>query len=204
MNGIRRFIKNRDIFRDGWKTLMNISEGNCSVQEAICANGGLWTLLDALRMPNRFYRETDWDLYCRTIEVVLSSTEVHSKFCTASVLDAVEKWSKEHKGDERVERFLSSLKRVEDPRVRDAVSNHECTQEAFPEHCGCKWVKGVNCPKCCVRQKVFRCIRCDKKEVKFYCETCWERQHKGHEREEFFFPVKCATGQKQLRGINVF
>ena len=53
-------------------------------------------------------------------------------------------------------------------------------------------------PSVVCNKKQFRCFTCDKdkNEVRFYCEVCWKRDHKGHKEEEFFCPMRCATGKK--------
>ena len=131
---------------------------------------------------------------CGAIGTLLSSPETHSKYCTPEVIRAVEECHEKHKDSEKIKQFLLSLKREEDPRVRDAAARGVCTKEAFPK-CSeeCKCDNNIYCPKCCVQQKAFRCLTCDEDKTRFYCEVCWKRDHKGHKGEEFFFPVRCAT-----------
>ena len=125
------------------------------------------------------------------IGVILSTQKVHSKFCTPEILGAIGKW-KDKWGENKLRQNFRGLKREEDPRVCDAVGRGVCTRELFP-----KCSKECMCdkryyPTCWVQQKVFRCWTCDKGKIKFYCETCWKRDHQGHQCEEFFYPVRCG------------
>ena len=134
---------------------------------------------------------------CGIIGTILSSPEIHSKYCTPEVIRNVEECHEKHKDSEKIKQSLLSIKREEDPRVCDAVARGACTKEAFPkcsEDCGPD--ENFYCPKCCVQQKVFRCLTCDKDKIMLYCEVCWKRDHQGHKGEEFFYPVRCATGHK--------
>ena len=177
----------------GCMALLGISEGNSSVQKSICEMGGLVVLLEILRKYDK--RQKLVFVCCSSIAAVLSSQETHSKYCTGDVLRAVGKCCEMYEDSEKFLRFLLCLMRKEDLRVKDAVGRGVCAKEALPKckEDDCKWDKGFYCPKCCVQQKAFRCLACDKDEIKFYCETCIKRDHQGHECEEFFYPVKCAT-----------
>ena len=133
-------------------------------------------------------------LCCEAIEVVLSSEKVHKKFCTYERLKWIREFGEGQRRNKDIGRLLLSLTRKEDPRVRDAAVRGVCTKEAFPKcEDDCECDKGLYCSKCCVQQKVFRCLTCDKVKIKFYCETCWRKDHKGHECEEFFFSARCDS-----------
>ena len=177
----------------GCRALCNIATESTLLQKGICEKGGLAILLKVLREHSGNALET-----CITsIDALLSSPETHSKYCTPEVIRAVEECYEKHKDSEKIKHSLLSLKREEDSRVRDAVARGVCTKEAFPkcsEKCRCD--KGYYCSKCCAQQKTFRCLTCDKNKTRFYCEVCWKRDHKGHNGEEFFYPVRCATGHK--------
>ena len=168
--------------------------GSRSIQESICEKGGLPVLLEVLRRysDNQHMLES----CCRAIATVLSSHETHSKFCTPDVLCAIRECSERHIDNEEIKQSYLSLTREGDARVKDAVARGVCTKETFPK-CSdeCKCDKNAYCPKCCVQQRAFRCRTCDKDKdkIKFYCEVCWKRDHQGHECEEFFCPVRCAT-----------
>ena len=161
----------------------------------MCEKGGLAVLLKILRMHSN--NLILLGSCCGTIGVVLSSPETHSKYCTPEVIRAVEECYEKHKDSGIIKHTLLSLKREEDPRVHDAVARGVCIKEAFPK-CGwwCKCDDGYYCPKCCVQQKAFRCLTCDKNEIRLYCEVCWKRDHQGHKGEELFYPVRCATVHK--------
>ena len=183
---------NIDVCRRGCIVLWNISEGDSSIQEEICEKGGLPILLDILEVygDDQYFAE----LCCAAIGTILSSQKTHSKYCTPAVLDAVRRYSEKHNDNEEIKQFLLGLAREEDPRVRDAVLRGVCTKDVFPkcsEECECD--ENIYFPNCCVQQKAFRCLTCDRSEIKFYCETCIKRDHQGHECEEFFYPVRCRT-----------
>ena len=169
-----------------------MSERDHSIQKEICEKGGLSVLLKILKE----YSDNSGlvELCCGAIGVVLSSQETYSKYCTDEVLRVVMECSEKHKEDERIKQHLLSLTRKEDPRVTDAVARGVCTKEAFPKcENDCECDEGFYCPKCCVQQKVFRCRTCDKVKIKVYCETCWKKDHQGHECEEFFFSTRCDS-----------
>ena len=134
------------------------------------------------------------DVCCNAIGTVLSSQKTHIKYCTPEVIRAVEECYEKHKGSELIKQFLLGLKREEDPRVCDAVARGVCTKEVFPkcsEECQCD--ENVYCPKCCVLQKMFKCLTCENCKTETYCEVCWKRDHKEHKGEEFFCPTRCST-----------
>ena len=168
---------------------------NTLLQKYMCEKGGLESLLTVLMIC-----DDNEDLLCSccgAIGTLLSSPEIHSKYCTSDVIRIVEECYEKHKDSEQIKQFLLSLKREEDPRVRDADARGMCTKEAFPKcskDCVCD--DGYYCPKCCVQQKAFRCLTCDNCKTEIYCEVCWQRDHQGHKGEEFFCPVRCATGHK--------
>ena len=170
-----------------------ISFANTEVQKEVCEKGGLTILLKVLKehSGNVSVSET----CCAAMRTVLSSPEMHSKYCTSEVIRAVEECYVKHNDSEKIKHSLQSIKREEDPRVCGAVSRGVCTKEVFPkciEDCGsdegCYY-----CPKCCVQQKAFRCLTCDKGGDWLYCEVCWKRDHQGHKGEEFFCPAICAS-----------
>ena len=192
---VNTHINNPGVCENGCGMLWNMSYGSASLKKQVCKKGGLAVLLKVLRehSDNANISET----CCGAIGTMLSSPETHIKYCTPEVIRAVEECYEKHGGSEEIKKFLLSLKREEDPRVCDAVARGVCTKEAFPK-CSkeCKCDEGYYCPKCCVQQKVFRCLTCDKSKIRLYCEVCWKRDHQGHKGEEFFCPVRCATGCK--------
>ena len=195
VKAINTHIGNANACKWGCCALGNIVEGNTSLQKGLCEKGGLEVLLMVLKENSN--NEELLGSCCGAIGAVLSSSETHSKYCTPEVIRAVEVCHEKYKYSEDIKQFLLSLKREEDPRVLDAVARGVCTKEAFPkcsEECGSD--ENYYCPKCCVQQKVFRCFTCDKNGNWLYCEVCWKRDHQGHKGEEFFYPVRCATGHK--------
>ena len=195
VKAINTHINNVDVCKQGCGALWNMSYRSVSLQKEVCEKGVLEDLLRVLReyTDNVGLSET----CCAAIGALLSSPEIYSKYCTPEVIRAVEECYEKHKDSEQIKQFLLSLKREEDPRVCDAVARGVCTKEAFPKCSeGCDYDDGFYCPKCCVQQKAFRCLTCDKDKIKLYCEACWKRDHQGHKGEEFFYPVRCATGHK--------
>ena len=195
MKAINTHINNAGVCENGCGLFWNFSFSSTLLQREVLEKGGLAVLLDVLK------RHSDnvpiSEECCAALRTVLSSPETHSKYCTPEVIRAVEECYGKHKDSERIKQSLLSIKREEDPRVRDAVARDVCTKEALPkcsDDCGSD--KGGYCPKCCVQQKVFRCLTCDKDGDWVYCEVCWKRDHQGHKGEEFFCPVRCATGHK--------
>ena len=195
VKAINTHIDNAGVCECGCSALLNISDANTSLQKEVCEKGGLDVLLRVLKTHPDNVNVSE--LCCSAIGTVLSSPETSSKYCTPEVIRAVGECSEKHMDSEKIKQSLLSIKREEDPRVCDAVARGACTKEAFPkcsEDCGPD--ENFYCPKCCVQQKVFRCLTCDKDGDWVYCEVCWKRDHQGHEGEEFFCPVRCATGHK--------
>lgn len=187
---------NPDLCENGCGVLGNITEGNSSIQKLVCKKDGLIILVKILKDYINYDDISLLETCHGTIGVLLSSKEVYSKFYTRAVLSAVKKCYEKHKDSKQIKQVFFALTREEDAKVKDAVSKGVCTKESFPkceDDCGCD--DGIYCHKCCVEQKAFRCRTCDKDEnsLKFYCETCWKKHHRGHECEEFFCPVRCAT-----------
>ena len=196
MKVINTHIDNADVCEVGCGALWNITTVNTSLQIEVCKKGGLIVLLKVLSRHTGNVHLLS--MCCGAIGTVLSPLKIYSKPFMPDVIRAVEECYEKHKDSGIIKHTLLSLKREEDPRVHDAVANNMCTKEAFPkcsESCDCE--ENVYCPKCCVQQRAFRCLTCDKDNVRLYCEVCWMRDHQGHKGEEFFYPVRCATGHKQ-------
>ena len=195
VKAINMYINNANVCHQGCVALWNMSYGSTLFQKEACEKGRLAVLLKVLKRHSK--NEDLMDTCCATVGTVLSSPETHTKYCTPEVIKAVEACYEKHKGSEQINQFLLSLKRDEDLRVCDAVARSVCTKEAFPkcsEECQCD--DNIYCPKCCVQQKAFRCLTCDKDGNWLYCEVCWKRDHQGHKGEEFFYSARCATGHK--------
>lgn len=196
LNVMNKHISSTSACEWGWGILWNISEANYSIQKEICEKKGLTTLIKILKKYNNI-KNKDGDVVescCGAIGVILSSQEIYSKFCTKSVLGEVKKCYEKYKKSEKIVQFFLGLSRKEDSKVRDAVSRGVCTKDAFPkceDECGCD--EGCYCTSCCVQQKAFKCNTCDKGKIVLYCEVCWKKHHKGHDCEEFFCPMRCAT-----------
>ena len=195
MKAINIHIVNAGVCEKGCSALYNMITGSVTFQKEVCENGGLAVLLRVLREHTDNVHVSE--ACCSAIGAALSPSKTHSKYCTPEVIKAVEECYEKHKDSETIKQFLLGLKREEDSRVCDAVARGVCTKKAFPkcsEDCECD--KNIYCPKCCVQQKGFRCLTCDKSKIRLYCEVCWKRDHQGHEGEEFFYPVRCATDHK--------
>ena len=192
LEAMNKHIANHEICYLGCIALSNISEADYSAQKESCERGGVGTILNVLRLHggNRKVCEISCWAFC----VILSSQDMHSRFCTEGVLSAAQECCEKHEDSKMVLQCLLSLMREEDSRATDAVARGVCTKEVFPK-CGndCGSDKGNYCPECCVQQRAFKCLTCDKCEGMLYCETCWKRDHQGHECEEFFYPVRCGT-----------
>lgn len=168
---------------DGCMALWKGTEGNSAIHKKICEEGGLKVLLKVL--TNHSGNKTILETCCFAIGVILSSREIYNEFKTNNiddyneVLGAIEGCYERNKSNNQIKQAYFGLKREEDPRVVEAVKRGECTK------------KRVFDPP----QKGYRCYTCEKYErgTKFYCETCWKKDHQGHECEEFFYPVRCQT-----------
>lgn len=166
-------------------------EGSYKVQSVACTVGIVSTLLDMMKTPDVI--DDCSDEVIGALGVLFSSNKSLSEYCTPGVLSEIEAFCGEHCRSDQSRMFLLGIKREEDPRVRDAISRGVCTKDAFPKCAdSCLCDENYYCEKCCVQQKVFRCLECDKDTFNFYCETCWNKAHKGHKCEEFFYPVRCV------------
>ena len=185
-------INNASVCENGCGVLWNMSDASTVHQKEVCKNGGLAVLLKIMSVHSD--NEAVLGLCCGAVGAVLSSPETHSMYCTPETVRCVETSYKRCRHPERIREFLCGIKREEDPRVCSAVARGTCTKEGFPK-CSreCQCDENYYCPKCCVQQRAFRCHTCDTDKVRLYCETCWKRDHEGHEGEEFFCPVRCAS-----------
>lgn len=131
---------------------------------------------------------------CGTLENILSIDDVHSKYCTEDVINTVERSQARFPNCGKLKQTLSSIKRIQDPRVIDSVAKGVCTKLAFPKcvdkDCGCD--KNIYCPKCCIQQNSYRCIDCDGEySIKMYCEVCWKKFHANHKCVKMFVSSRC-------------
>lgn len=67
------------------------------------------------------------------IEAILSSEETRSEFLTDDVLRDVQELKETHKGNKRTHQLFFSLKRVENSRVLNAISEGKCTNKVLPK-----------------------------------------------------------------------
>ena len=197
-----------ELARSIGSAVWNMIEGNTEAQIKACDREINTLLLNILKEKGLSQdqdqdkdKDQKQDLISTAIGglgVLLSSVDSHAIYCTPEVLEVVEECHEKYKDSEQIKQFLLGLKREEDPRVRDAVERGVCTKEIFPK-CIEKSLCDDNfyCHKCCVQQKVFRCLTCNKEGLEFYCETCWKRDHQGHKGEEFFYPVRCYGSRKK-------
>lgn len=186
-----KFTKDNNILRGVSSSIWGVVEGSSKVQMLACENGVISFLLNILRTSDDDKSLTG--SIVGSLGVLLSSPESFKKYCTAEIISEVEKTLGKFSDSEKIKMFLSSIKRIEDDRVSGAISRGVCTKSAFPKCSdGNLCDENYYCDKCCVQQKVFRCLDCDKNVFNFYCETCWSKAHKGHRYEEFFYPVRCV------------
>ena len=194
VEGLRKHIDDPDACEDGCITLYNMSEANGPIQKSICEKGGLKILLEILERYNRNQNVTKECI--GTIGVVVSSTETH-KAHFDSFMKAVSDCCDINWGSKEITLTYYGIIRENYNKVKEAVFRNKCTNDAFPKckkDCGSD--RNLYCPLCCIQQKAYRCYTCDRVEVKLYCETCWKKHHQGHEGDEFFYPVRCATKTK--------
>ena len=186
---------NASISFHGCGMFTDISEANSSIQKYACEKGCIDAILKTF--GTMINDEGLSSIYCASFGYILSSRETHSKYFTEDVLNTVKGCLEKYKDSKVIHQFYKGLMREEDPRVCDAVQRGVCTKEAFPK-CSpdCKCDKNNYCEECCIQQKAFRCFTCDKDDIRLYCETCWKKNHQGHECEEFFYPVRCATNNE--------
>lgn len=193
MNILKAHENNEDLCRIVCIVLLNIGEANHRNQIDICEKGGLDALI---RILKKYHGAPQLISACFcAIAMNLSSQETHAKFCTPEVLGAVKERYEKFEASGGAEHFYFTVTREEDPRVKEAVSKGICTNKLLKCDSNCRYEEDNYCFKCCAQQKVFRCHTCDKDvyKVNYYCETCHRKNHNGHNCEEFFYPVKCAT-----------
>lgn len=182
------------ICRRGCYAIKKITEASYSAQQVFFDKGGMSVLLRILKRHENNIEALD-PCFC-AIGVVLSASEVASKYCNEDVIKAITECYKDYIGFTKFTHFFDGLIRKENSLVKEAVLKGVCTKDMFPkcdDNCGSD--KNYYCLKCCVQQKAFRCLTCDsdKKSLSLYCEVCWKKHHQGHEYEEFFYPIRCAT-----------
>ena len=189
---MRRHIGNDRICGYGCGTLKNILEANCTTQSYACEKECVELLLYILRIyaDHKYICEAGVE----TLGIILSSQRTHSMFYTEEIVNTVQSIRKRHESSIKILQGLIGLVREEDQRVLEAVRRGSCTKTALPKCRGdCKYDENGYCSNCCIQQRVYKCITCDKSRVKLYCEACWKKNHQGHQCEEFFYPTKCGT-----------
>lgn len=190
-----KHIKNESICGYGCGALKNILEANQATQNYACEKGCVNIILGILKV----YRN---HLYvCEegvgTLGIALSSQSTHSRFYKEEVRRVVQDCRDRHKGSVKILHVFMGLTRNADQRVLKAVARSACTKKVLPRcGSGCKYDERGYCSSCCVQQKAYRCLTCDGSKVKLYCETCWKKNHQGHQCEEFFYPTKCGTSDQ--------
>lgn len=192
---MKEYIRSDMICGYGCGALKSILEANHSIQEYACENGCIDILLIILKIYAN--HKAICGAATEALGIILSSKELRSEYCTEEVLDTVRIASEKHKDSEKILHFYNGLSVEGDSKVSGAVARGVCTNDVIPK-CGteCGSDEGGYCPKCCVQQKAFRCLTCDKGKFKVYCESCWKRDHQGHKCEEFFYPVRCGTSEQ--------
>ena len=169
-----------------------ITKTNVANQRQACESGCIEVLLKMLTENSNkdgLIKKCYMVLGC-----VLSNQEVYAEYCTPQVIETVKKAVSRRNDCKDAEMFLKSLERKEDERVKECVAKGVCMKTAFPRCArNCRSDEGFLCPDCCVQQKCYKCLDCEKDKAKFYCEVCWNKYHKDHNCAEFFYPVRCTS-----------
>lgn len=185
-------VKKPNLCKYGCEALGNITSAITNFQMEVLNKDGIavFTKISSVHMQNTELMEC----WCNTLGTVFSSRAIYDRYCSQEIIKKAEECYMEHKDSEVIKQFFLGLKRENDQKVNYLVTRGMCTKKGFPK-CSkeCRCDEGFYCPKCCVQQKVFKCRTCDKNDTKFYCEACWKRDHKGHDYEEFFYPVRCSS-----------
>ena len=164
LSGFRREFFKEATYIYGVYALLELSEGNSATQEEICKKGGLTGLFYVLRECG----EGSYAYWLSVVEMLFSTEEVLSKYCTTEILDAVRELSEMDRDNELIKRLLLSITRQEDPGIRDAVARGMCTKEYFNKYyLDWGWVN-YGYWRSCADQRAFRCLTCDKDKIKFY------------------------------------
>ena len=184
--------KNASVCKQGCRALKNITEANVFNQKQVCESGLVEIICEVLSVNQK--NSESVIRACGALGVVLSNQELYEKYCTPQVIETVKKTVEAYSNNEQLKLFAMGLQRQEDERIKDCIAKGVCTKTAFPK-CSdeCKCDENAFCAKCCVQQKCYRCLDCDKDKLKLYCEVCWNKYHKDHNCVEFFYPVRCAT-----------
>ena len=169
----------------GCIALYNMSEANSAVQRLICEKGGVKTLCDIIKR-NKENEEVLGECLS-TLGVLISSKELHERYFGELSVDLKEYSNKE------IRLPFFGISREMHSMIQDAIRENVCTNTKIKKCEACKFDENIYCAKCCVQQEAFRCHTCDKTEIKLYCKVCREQNHQGHDCEDFFYPVRCAT-----------
>ena len=198
---MEKHIDDPNICRSGCNMIISLSIGNVSIQGNFHKKKGLDSLLEVLE---KYIGNEDLvDTCCSAIEISLSGLSLDKRKDLAIGASGSVKilkpntMSKAYRRVQELQAFLNGNKRN---YVTSSISHGVCTKRSIEnstEECRCG--QSLYCPKCCFLQKAFKCLDCDKGEAKFYCETCWQRYHKGHSGEEYYFHVKCSTECKEVK-----
>ena len=173
-----------------WNTTWSVNRNKVTAAEV----GGISAILEA--MNNHLDRVQIQKSGCGALENILSLDATHARYCKEVVIRTLERARARYPDCVKISQVLASLKRIQDPRVADAIARGVCTKVAFPKcvdrDCGCD--SNIYCSRCCVQQDVYRCIDCDGEySIKIYCQVCWQKYHANHKCIKMFVSSRCCT-----------
>lgn len=194
VSAMRKYPENHFVQSYGLTCLWNSTWGVSRNKVIAAEAGGVSVILEA--MNNHLDKVRIQKAGCGALENILSLDATHTGYCSSDVISTLERAQARYPDCTKISQVLSSLKRIQDPRVADAIARSVCTKVAFPKcvdrDCGCD--DNIYCPKCCVQQNVYRCLDCDGEySIRIYCQVCWQKHHADHKCVKMFVSSRCCT-----------
>lgn len=190
---MRTHMDNSIILEGASSALANVSFLNTGAQIELIKRGAVDVIADVMFCA----ASSDGIMgYCsRGLSFLFSTEEAVKRYSAKKAIEAVKKVEDAHPTLKKVRHSRMSIEREEDPIVTGCVARGVCVNTGYPL-CSpsCKSSDGMYCPVCCVQQRSYVCTQCDGEfSDSVYCESCWNKYHKGHSGKMFFFASRCRN-----------
>lgn len=172
--------------------LSNITYMNPTSQITLLRQGAVDTLLKAMEVATD---EITIGYCARSLSFMYSTEEALNKYFRPDVIDRLKDVERRYPTLTKVRHSRLSIERVSDPVVARCVERGVCVNTMFPICSNtCMSADGSYCPMCCIQQKSYTCTQCDGEFSEIvYCESCWNKYHKGHKGRCYFFSSRCRN-----------
>lgn len=189
---LRRHMYSEIVLEGATSALANITFMNTGSQIGLLKQGAVDTILQIMDASGS---ETIVGYCARSLSFMYSTEDALDKYFRPDVIEAYKTLEERFPSLVKIRHSRLSVERVADPVVVECVEKGVCVNSRFPLcSAECKSATGSYCPTCCVQQKSFVCTQCDGEFSDItYCESCWNRYHKGHKGKSYFYASRCRN-----------